>query len=79
VDDDDEVIFGVRQKPNSRSCWSWSICFSTYERTWAIGVSLRNCCFVLLSILEFPCNNESTDDNGGGGWSTMIWARKIRY
>jgi hypothetical protein len=52
-------------KPSRSSCCNWFICFSTDERTWAIGDSLR--CWSLLFKFDVPCNKDSTDVNGGGG------------
>lgn len=52
-------------KPSKSSCCNWFICFSTDDRTWDIGDSLR--CWSLLLKSVVPCNKDSTDVNGGGG------------
>ena len=50
--------------PNSSSFCSWFICFSTDERTWAMGDSFR--CWSWPRRSAVPCNRLSTDDNGAG-------------
>ena len=56
---------GVWGKPRSKSCCNWFICFSTDDRTWAMGDSFDG--WSWLSISDVPRSKDSTDDNGGGG------------